>query len=109
MTWLIIGVLIWVALAIPAAVLIGRGIRLADARRNAPVSDVLEADFVPSEDAAAETLEEPETGPETVPPPQTRLPRNGDRGTSPRPRPTVVRRPIQPGEREPRARDSGLS
>lgn len=33
MVWVVVGVMIWVALALPVAVLIGRAIRLADQRR----------------------------------------------------------------------------
>lgn len=112
MTWLLIGVLIWIAVAIPVALLIGRGIRLADTRRAVAMPDDAEANFVatdlPVDDMPVEAVEQPWTGPATVPFAPSRLPWGGDR-TAPRPRPPVIRHPVQPTERETGARDSGLS
>jgi hypothetical protein len=113
MTWLLIGVLIWVTLAVPVALLIGRGIRLADAKRVAPSSDPLEADFADSLEAdladsevpPVEPDEMPWTGPSTVPFAPSRLPWGGDRTSVPRPRPPVIRAPIRPSERDPNTRN----
>ena len=103
MTWLLVGALIWVALAIPFAVLIGRGIRLADAHRtvSAPDAPNVVATDVPPVDAP----EGPWTGPSTVPFAPSRLPWGGDR-TSARLRPPVIRHPVQPVERDPGAHES---
>jgi hypothetical protein len=107
MTWLLIGVLIWVAVAIPVALLIGRGIHLADARRAAPSSDALDANFVASDEPPVEAAEQPWTGPSTVPFAPSRPPWGGDRTSMPRPRPPVIRAPIRPNERDPGSRDTG--
>jgi hypothetical protein len=111
MTWLLIGALIWIALAVPAALLIGRGIRVAEAKRAVPPSDALDADlaatFGTSQDASAGSVEQPWTGPTTVPFTPTQRPKGSDRTTVPRPRPPVIRAPIRPSERDPGSRDSG--
>jgi hypothetical protein len=109
MTWLLIGALIWVALAVPVAVLIGRGIRLADAKRVVAPTDPLEAGLVSSDIPAGEEGEEPWRGPSTVPFAPSRLPWGGDRTSVPRPRPPVIRAPIRPGERDPKVRDTGMT
>jgi hypothetical protein len=124
MTWVLIGVLIWVAVAIPAALLIGRGIRLADAKRSVAASGVTEANFVatdvppadiptayipPAYEAPEEPAAQPWTGPSTVPFAPSRLPWGGDRSSTSRPRPPVVRHVVRPVERDPNARDSGLN
>jgi len=112
MTWLLIGVLIWVTLAVPVALLIGRGIRLADARRAVPPVDALEEDdaleenFVASEVPPGEVVEELWTGPSTVPFAPSRLPWGGDRTSLPQPRPPVIRHPLRPTERDPHTRDT---
>jgi hypothetical protein len=112
MTWLLIGVLIWVAVAIPVAVLVGRSIRLADTRPAVAEPDVAEANFVatdlPVEGTPVEPVEQPWTGPETVPFAPSRLPWGGDR-TASRPPPPVIRHPVKPVEREAGARDAGMS
>ena len=106
MTWLLIGVLIWVTLAVPVALLIGRVIRLADARRAMPPGDAPGDNFVATDVPPGELVQEPWTGPSTVPFAPSRLPWGGDRTSVPRPRPPVVRHPIRPTEREPNARDT---
>jgi hypothetical protein len=53
--------------------------------------------------------EEPWTGPATVPFAPSRLPWGGDRTGAARPRPPVIRHPVKPVERDPGARDSGLT
>jgi len=123
MMWLLIGVLIWIAVAIPVALLVGRSIRLADATRAVAGPDVADANFVatdvPVEDVPVEAVEavegtpvepveQPWTGPSTVPFAPSRLPWGGDR-TAPRPPPPVIRHPVKPVERETGARDSGTS
>jgi hypothetical protein len=106
MTWLLVGALIWVVLAVPIAMLIGRGIRLADARRVAATQDAAEANFVATDVPPVEAPEEPWIGPATVPFAPSRLPWGGDR-TSARLRPPVIRHPVKPLERDPGARESG--
>jgi len=103
MTWLLIGALIWVALAVPLALLIGRAIRRADKEHEAA-----EPNFVATDVPPGEAPEEPWTGPSTVPFAPSRLPWGGDR-TSSRPLPPVVRHPVKPVERDPGVRDSGLT
>src|SRR3954469_24386967 len=78
MTWLLIGALVWVALAVPAALLIARSIRTADAHRVAESeAQSQDANFVASEEPPAEASL-PWTGPATVPfpppPPKQRPP-----------------------------------
>ena len=112
MNWLLVGVLIWVALGVPLAVLLGRSIRLADRRHQAAMRNRSAADVVPADESAgdelpAEAAEQPWTGPSTVPFAPSRLPWGGDRSSMSRPRPPVVRHPIRPPERAPRARDKG--
>jgi len=113
MTWLLIGVLIWVVLAVPLAMLIGRSIRLAESKRAAaaaepPMANFVATDTPPIEAPPAESAE-PWTGPATVPFAPSRPPGGGDRTSSGRTLPPVVRHPVRPVEREPKARDSGLS
>lgn len=100
MTWLFIGLGVWIAVAIPAALLIGRAIRVADDRRAAEAGPGSgQQNFVASE--APPVAAEPETwsGPPTVPwaPP-----------AQPRRRPPVVRAPVSRTERKPSHRDSGV-
>jgi hypothetical protein len=100
MTWLLIGALVWVALAVPAALLIARSIRTADAHRVAESeAQSQDANFVASEEPPAEASL-PWTGPATVPfpPPPPKQ----------RPRPPVIRDAIRRSERDPSAHDSGL-
>lgn len=53
MTWLVLIAFAWVALALPAGLLLGRGIRIADRRDAAARSDALVPDFIPDELVAA--------------------------------------------------------
>jgi hypothetical protein len=113
MTWLLIGVVVWIAVAVPAALVIGRAIRTADARRAGELealADAEEANFVateappsevpPSEVPRSEVPSTPWTGPSTVPfpppPPASRQ------------RPSIVRHPVSRKERNPSPRDSGV-
>jgi hypothetical protein len=113
MSWLLIGALVWVAVAVPAALMIGRGVRLADARRTTefamqtPDGNFVASDVPPADAATVVSSDlEPEpdssalwTGPTTLPfTPPPPLPRQ---------RPPVVRDPVSRVERDP-ARDSGL-
>ena len=63
MTWMLIGVLIWVALAVPVAVLVGRSIRLADAKRTVAgprrVGDVAATDPRPAAARPTVVTEQP--------------------------------------------------
>lgn len=107
MTWLLITALVWVVLVLPAALLIGRSIRRAEARRAADAEARLRVEAA----AQSETMEGnvateppatelPWTGPETVPfPPPPSVPRR---------RPYVVRNPLSRAERSPSQRDSGV-
>jgi hypothetical protein len=106
MTWLLIGALVWVALAVPAAQVIARGIRMADAHRVAEAeAQALDVNFVASDVPPADVLPPvdeslPWTGPATVPfPPPAPVQRQ---------RPQVVRDPIRQAERDPSTHDSGL-
>jgi hypothetical protein len=109
MTWLLIGVLIWVVLALPLALLVGRSIRLADRRDPATRRNRAEANFVATDEPPTGATEPPWTGPSTVPFAPSRLPWGGDRTSLPRPGPPVIRHPVRPSERDPRARDKGQS
>ena len=118
MTWLLIGVLIWIAVAIPVALVIGRSIRLAEARRkqeyqagheanfvatDAPPATVADADAadatatdatataVPATAGTAEHEEQPWTGPSTVPFAPSRLPWGGQRASGRRAGPSALR------------------
>jgi hypothetical protein len=102
MTWLWIGVLAWVALAIPAALVIARGIRLAEDRRAAEAHAAQEpANFVATDTPpSVADPKAPWAGPSTVPfPPPKSIPRQ---------RRPAVRNPVRSDERDPSARDSGL-
>jgi len=113
MTWVLIGVLIWVVLALPLAMLIGRSIRMAEAKRAATAADSPMPNFVATDTPPTEVPPvepaEPWTGPATVPFAPSRAPGGGDRTSSGRTRPPVVRHPVWPVERDPNARNSGLS
>lgn len=74
MTWLLIGALVWIALALPAALVIGRAIRIADAHRDAELA--------------------------------ARAPRG--RAGTPAHRRRIVRDPVRPSERAPRAKETGI-
>ena len=111
MIWLLAGALVWVVVAVPAALLIGRSIRQADVRRAADVeaqlraetqaqSQTVDGNFVATDEAPADAAELPWTGPETVPFPPP--------GSVPRRRPHVVRNPLSRAERNPSHRDSGV-
>lgn len=111
MTWLLIGALVWVVVAVPAALLIGRAIRDADTHRAAVAeaqfraeaqaqSETQAGNFVATEESPAEVAELPWTGPETVPfPPPASVPRQ---------RPHIIRNPLTRAERNPSRRDSGV-
>ena len=105
MTWLIIGALIWVSVAIPVSVLVGRAVRLAEQRREPQPGGVPEPNFVASEEPVVQPDEDEHegqwTGPGTVPFAPSRPPWGGDR-TYPR-LPPVVHRPVHQTEREPNA------
>jgi hypothetical protein len=49
MTWLLLIALVWVVLALPAALLLGRGLRLADRREEAARSTARVPDFIPAD------------------------------------------------------------
>lgn len=111
MTWWLIGALVWVALAVPAALLLGRALREADVRRAAEVeatfqaearaqSETQDGNFVATEAAPSEAPPMPWTGPETVPFPPP--------GSVPRQRPHIIRNPLSRAERKPSHRDSGV-
>ena len=111
MTWWLIGTLAWVALAVPAALVIGRAIRDADVRRAADIeaelrtdtqarSETRDGNFVATEAPPSEVPPTPWTGPETVPFPPP--------GSVPRQRPHVIRNPLSRAERNPSHRDSGV-
>jgi hypothetical protein len=113
MTWWLIGALAWVALAVPAALLIGRSIREAEARREADVeaqlraqaqaqaqSETPEGNFIASEEPPSEAPPTPWTGPQTVPMPPP--------GSVPRHRRSFVRNPLSGSERHPSPRDTGV-
>jgi hypothetical protein len=101
MTWWLIGTFAWVALAVLAALVIGRAIRMADARRAAEVeAQAGEANFVATEAPPADVPPTPWTGPSTLPFPPP--------GSLPRQRPPIVRNPVSPAERDPSHRDSGV-
>src|SRR5690348_13539212 len=97
MTWLLIGALVWVALAVPAALLIGRSIREGDARRTVEAEARMQAEtqarsetpagnFVATDAPPSEADSLPWTGPATVPfPPPPGVPRK---------RPHIVRNPL---------------
>src|SRR5690348_1905220 len=113
MTWLLIGALIWVVLAIPLAMLIGRSIRQAEDRKATTPADSPQGNFVASDmppgDVQPAESPEPWTGPATVPFAPSRRPEGGDRTAIRRSRPPVVRHAIRPVDRDPNARDSGHS
>jgi hypothetical protein len=111
MTWWLIGALAWVALAVPAALLIGRSIREAEARREADAeaelraqaqarSETPDGNFIASEKPPAEAPPTPWTGPQTVPMPPP--------GSVSRQRRSFVRNPLSGSERHPSPRDSGV-
>src|SRR5690348_6415975 len=111
MTWLLIGALVWVAVAVPAALLIGRAIREGDARRAADAeaqlqvetqarSETPDGNFVATDAPPSEAAPTIWTGPATVPfPPPPGVPRK---------RPHIVRNPLSRAERSPSHRDSGV-
>jgi hypothetical protein len=111
MTWLLIGALVWVVVAVPAALLIGRSIREGDARRAVEAEVQLQAEaqarsetpdgnFVATDAPPSEAAPLPWTGPETVPfPPPPGVPRR---------RPHIIRNPLSRVERSPSHRDSGV-
>lgn len=111
MTWWLIGAAAWVALAVPAALLFGRAIREADARRAADVqaelraheqaqSETRDGNFVATEASPSEVPPMPWTGPQTRPfPPPASVPRR---------RPHAIRNPLSRAERNPSHRDSGV-
>lgn len=103
MTWLIVGLVAWFVIAIPAALLIGRAVRVADARRASAGELDVQADarrgpenfVVPQSPLAVDP--QPWTGPPTVPSPAPQ-----------RRRWPVVRAPVTRAERTPSHRDSGV-
>jgi len=117
MTWLLIGGLIWVAVALVVALLLGRTIRLADARRARESQAAADANFVvpgtpsaPASPAEFEEAEQPWTGPSTVPFAPSRLPWGGVRPSGARaPRPPVLRAPVTPAERDAAQKDRDRS
>ena len=101
MTWLLLlSALVWVAVAVPTALLLARGIRMADLHRAAGTeAQARNLDLVATDVPAAEA-ELPWTGPATVPfpPPAAKQ----------RQRPEIVRHPLRAADRDPSAHDSGL-
>ena len=120
MTWLLIGVLIWIAVAIPVALVIGRSIRLAESRCTQEYQAAHEANFIatdvppatateaattnaaatdapaagaPATVAPADSESQPWTGPSTVPFAATRLPWGGQRASGRRAGPSALRTP----------------
>lgn len=104
MTWLLVVAVVWVAIAVPGALVLGRAIRTAEERRSPgvdaqawPGTDTAAGNFIATEHPPLD-VETPCSGPSTAPfaPPR-----------GPHRRPAVVRRPVTRDERNPAARDAG--
>jgi hypothetical protein len=99
MTWLLVVAVVWVAVAVVAALAIGRAIRTADARRGVEAEPQPDAGNFVATDLPPAEADVPWVGPPTAPFTPSSVPRQ---------RPPVVRDPVSRDGRDRAPHDSGL-